>query len=157
MAEAERLITASERRVDEVETTINLALDLVADCFEMYRRAPEAVRRLLNQFFFERVLVDAQDVRKGYLRQAVQTLYGYIRETLDVVMEGYQRQAPAPSLCFPSSSKETTLVGLAGIEPATSALSVLRSNRLSYSPRAGWGTLHDPPKPPSAEGLAPSR
>ena len=26
------------------------------------------------------------------------------------------------------------LVGLAGIEPATSALSVLRSNRLSYSP-----------------------
>lgn len=25
-------------------------------------------------------------------------------------------------------------VGLAGIEPATSALSVLRSNRLSYSP-----------------------
>ena len=28
-------------------------------------------------------------------------------------------------------------VGLAGIEPATSALSVLRSNRLSYSPGAG--------------------
>jgi hypothetical protein len=27
-----------------------------------------------------------------------------------------------------------SLVGLAGIEPATSALSVLRSNRLSYSP-----------------------
>src|SRR5690242_13590340 len=29
------------------------------------------------------------------------------------------------------------VVGLAGIEPATSALSVLRSNRLSYSPGAG--------------------
>jgi hypothetical protein len=28
----------------------------------------------------------------------------------------------------------SVLVGLAGIEPATSALSVLRSNRLSYSP-----------------------
>jgi hypothetical protein len=32
-------------------------------------------------------------------------------------------------------------VGLAGIEPATSALSVLRSNRLSYSPAASAGSI----------------
>jgi hypothetical protein len=33
------------------------------------------------------------------------------------------------------------VVGLAGIEPATSALSVLRSNRLSYSPEDGKRSL----------------
>jgi hypothetical protein len=31
------------------------------------------------------------------------------------------------------------LVGVAGIEPATSALSGLRSNRLSYTPKNGGG------------------
>jgi len=36
---------------------------------------------------------------------------------------------------FGKPSTRTFTVGLAGIEPATSALSVLRSNRLSYSPR----------------------
>jgi hypothetical protein len=36
------------------------------------------------------------------------------------------------------------LVGLGGIEPPTSALSVLRSNRLSYSPATGWEIVHDP-------------
>jgi hypothetical protein len=35
----------------------------------------------------------------------------------------------------PSHKRAGQTVGLAGIEPATSALSVLRSNRLSYSPR----------------------
>jgi hypothetical protein len=34
-------------------------------------------------------------------------------------------------------------VGLGGIEPPTSALSVLRSNRLSYSPATEWMSLHD--------------
>src|SRR3984957_5519620 len=38
--------------------------------------------------------------------------------------------------CPPDSESGAlgSVVGLAGIEPATSALSVLRSNRLSYSP-----------------------
>jgi hypothetical protein len=62
-------------------------------------------------------------------------------------------------------------VGLAGIEPATSALSVLRSNRLSYSPelhRSGGiddtppaGTFGrcrftPPPRPPSGRQRPPS-
>ena len=49
-------------------------------------------------------------------------------------------------------------MGLAGIEPATSALSVLRSNRLSYSPRRpGWRTFEATPRllaaPPRERGL----
>ena len=59
---------------------------------------------------------------------------------------------PVPEPPSPGATRGTTprkrltrgnVVGLAGIEPATSALSVLRSNRLSYSPqlvpRAGQG------------------
>jgi hypothetical protein len=42
-------------------------------------------------------------------------------------------------------------VGLGGIEPPTSALSVLRSNRLSYSParHTEGERLHDPPRAPA--------
>jgi hypothetical protein len=41
-------------------------------------------------------------------------------------------------------------VGLGGIEPPTSALSVLRSNRLSYSPGVELPIVHDAPKRPLA-------
>ena len=62
VAEAERLLAASERRCDDLEATIRQDLDLVADCYELYLSAPESVRRLLNQFFFEKVLVDTDDI-----------------------------------------------------------------------------------------------
>ena len=49
-----------------------------------------------------------------------------------------------------SHSPGVSMVGLAGIEPATSALSVLRSNRLSYSPRSPvWRTYEATPRPPA--------
>ena len=47
------------------------------------------------------------------------------------------------------------MVGLAGIEPATSALSVLRSNRLSYSP-GGTGAPMLPETLPSGPGETPA-
>jgi hypothetical protein len=34
------------------------ALDLVENCYEAYRRAPDDIRRRFNQAFFERVVVD---------------------------------------------------------------------------------------------------
>ena len=49
------------------------------------------------------------------------------------------RRLPVPlsaSLTQPSLAVRAKLVGVAGIEPATSALSGLRSNRLSYTPEA---------------------
>jgi hypothetical protein len=45
-------------------------------------------------------------------------------------------------------------VGLAGIEPATSALSVLRSNRLSYSPEVGNNLFNDTIFPRHTQGPA---
>ncbi len=44
-------------------------------------------------------------------------------------------------------------VGLAGIEPATSALSVLRSNRLSYSP-VGSRSVSRGPRPPWSQSTS---
>ena len=76
----------------------------------------------------------------GRLSAPVEALYGYLAEKANERRPRYQRQTPAFDLCLAGhGSKTSTLVGLAGIEPATSALSVLRSNRLSYSPqKAGW-------------------
>ena len=54
--------------------------------------------------------------------------------TGDVGLAGFE-PATSPS-CKLSSATPTFHVGLAGFEPATSPLSGVRSNRLSYSPKA---------------------
>ena len=53
-----------------------------------------------------------------------------------------------------ASDQGSRRVGLAGIEPATSALSVLRSNRLSYSPSQVNNLFKDTIFPRHSSGLS---
>ena len=50
-----------DSRFDTVEKNLDRALELATDCATAYREAPESVRRMFNQVFFERVLVFPDD------------------------------------------------------------------------------------------------
>ena len=56
-AAAQRLLAAAERVFGHVEETLTLAMALVGRCDEVYRRGGPRIKRLMNQFFFAKLLV----------------------------------------------------------------------------------------------------
>ena len=56
----ERLST-TQVQTDSIRATLASALELARDCYEAYRGAPDHVRRMLNQAFFERIEVEVID------------------------------------------------------------------------------------------------
>ena len=54
----ERQLTAYQADIAEVRQRLAQALDLLEDCHRLYTAAPAHLKKLLNQVFFERVLVN---------------------------------------------------------------------------------------------------
>ena len=54
----ERQLTAYQADAAEVRQHLTQALDLLEDCHRLYTAAPDHLKKLLNQVFFERVLVN---------------------------------------------------------------------------------------------------
>ena len=54
----ERQLTAYQADAAEVRQHLTEALDLLEDCHRLYTAAPDHLKKLLNQVFFERVLVN---------------------------------------------------------------------------------------------------
>ena len=51
-------IKASSTHFDVVEGNLHIALDLLEDCATAYKSAPDHIKRLFNQAFFKRILVN---------------------------------------------------------------------------------------------------
>ncbi len=74
--QAQSLLTQAEHAFEDVEATIRAALELAVNLHDAYQRGGPQVRRLLNQFFFKRVLVGSGDVQVE-LSEPVEALYRY--------------------------------------------------------------------------------
>jgi hypothetical protein len=62
---AGHVLTTAEVTYGRIEETLNLALSFVGRCDELYRRGGPQIRRLSNQCFFEKLLVDDEEVAKA--------------------------------------------------------------------------------------------
>ena len=58
LGQIERQLTAYQADITEVRQRLTQALDLLEDCHRLYTAAPAHLKKLLNQVFFERVLVN---------------------------------------------------------------------------------------------------
>ena len=58
LGQIERQLTAYQADIAEVRQRLTQALDLLEDCHRLYTAAPAHLKKLLNQVFFERVLVN---------------------------------------------------------------------------------------------------
>ena len=58
LGQIERQLTAYQADAAEVRQHLTQALDLLEDCHRLYTAAPAHLKKLLNQVFFERVLVN---------------------------------------------------------------------------------------------------
>jgi site-specific DNA recombinase len=121
VAEAERVLAARQVAFTEIEDTLEKALGLAADCQRAYREAGPQVRRLFNQAFFKKLLVDGGGVRGGELTDGFAELLAE-----DLVKRIYERRA-SPAFSGVGSNKRN-LVEMTGFEPATSWLQTRRSS-----------------------------
>jgi len=132
------------------ETNLTHALTLARDCESAYRESSDKVRRQFNQVFFKRLLIDDNYEIDGELEEPFETLLGdEIRQAAALRMEselqrildegptgGDNKEASDPRLVLTGAMhaeseptphlvgglKENTMVGAAGLEPATSAV-----------------------------------
>jgi hypothetical protein len=111
----------------------DIILELAEDFGSAYAGASDSLRRL-NQTFFERIFVDTNRVTESQLTK------GYAAVAARAYASRFERRLPEPPFCGVGSTKEP-LVGLDGLEPSTSSLSGMRSNRLSYRPRMAGETV----------------
>ena len=58
LGQIERQLAAYQADITEVHQRLTQALDLLEDCHRLYTAAPDHLKKLLNQVFFERVLVN---------------------------------------------------------------------------------------------------
>ena len=131
---------------EKIESNLSRALDLTVDVAAAYRAAPESIKRLFNQAFFERILIVRDDnASEGF------TVAGILTAPFDTLLSSELRAAEAelraneqdktsashtadggpvvqhPGLSQAQGFSKTLLVEPRGIEPLTSCLQSRRS------------------------------
>ena len=129
LATAGALMTNSEIHWEELESNLERALSLASNLGASYRQADELVRRRINQAVFEQVLVEV-DGSVIYARMA-QPFCAFQDEEFRKWLAGGARGGRASQA---KGSNETTLVGRAGLEPATPCVSCKCATRLRQRP-----------------------
>ena len=105
--EAERVLATAQGVAGNIERVLAKALDLLGRVDEVYAGSGPQMRRLANQFFFERLLIDRGEVVGAELREPWATL---------------QEVAQDPPVSVGVRLDQGYMVPPAGLEPATSGL-----------------------------------
>jgi site-specific DNA recombinase len=121
LEQAERILETSEIIYEHIQSTLERCLDLLERVDEVYRLGSTRIRRLANQCFFTRLLLDGErdgpHVTGATLREPWATL---LAEDFQARMR-HNTTNPDHDR-FGRGSIMTTLVPPAGIEPATHGL-----------------------------------
>ncbi len=127
---AEAIIARLSVRFDDIEETLDLALDLTDDIQAAYAKASPTVRRLFNQAIFEWIKVSSEEVSEVSLTEPFRDLLA--ADLLEPVEAG----ASQPQSDQPQDRGDFLVAGsisgveveLAGLEPATSWVRSRRSS-----------------------------
>ena len=119
LGQAERILATSQVVYAKIEDTLTRALGLVGRVDEVYRTGGPRVRRLANQFFFERLLLSVEDdaahVAGAVLREPWATL---LAEDFQAQMATAAHNATNPGRDLVGrGSRMSALVPPVGLEP----------------------------------------
>jgi site-specific DNA recombinase len=129
IAQAEAHLETAERFSGDVQATLDMALDLLANCHRAYRKVPGHLRRQFNQALYERLLVHDDRITGAKIAEPFATLADPdLPQRLDGGATG--RTAASSG----GGSNEALKVGMAGFEPAASASRTLRANQTAPHP-----------------------
>ncbi len=88
--EVNYVLAAKNFEVAEAEELITMALDMVPNIQAAYKRSPDEVRRKSNHTFFERIIVDADGVRRSELTE------GFAAIAAQAFATQYEKEMPEP-------------------------------------------------------------
>ena len=138
--QATEVLTSAELGRENIESHLDLALDLMKNVYAAYEAAPEHIKRQINQSYFERVYFDVSDdiitINSSEFAKpfgALMTLTDRpekAMEKLNLSKPKNRTKRPASShepIFYADSSKESLMVGVRGLEPPTSASRTLRA------------------------------
>ena len=97
LRDVETRLSATVSEFETIEGNLGKALDLAADCGAAYQQAPDHIKRMFNQAFFEKIFVVQIDETLADVKIEAQ-----LREPFDVLLGDDLRQASQRS----SSSRE---------------------------------------------------
>jgi site-specific DNA recombinase len=115
----ERLETVTIHFSD-LEGNLESAMEMLENCYEAYRRAPDEIRRRFNQALFVRILVDQDGEIRSELAQPFEMILNS-----DVPAPGLapgKKKEPPTNISLVEGSREQHLVPLEGLEPPTVSL-----------------------------------
>jgi site-specific DNA recombinase len=117
---AEAILARLSLHFEDIDETLDLALDLTNDIQAVYIKASPTIRRLLNGAIFEQIRISAEDVVEVVLAEPFRDL---LADDLLDRLRAIENRAKAPTqepVSLVAGSMMGDLVGAAGFEPATS-------------------------------------
>ena len=104
----------------------------------LYEIAPPAVRRQLNEAFFQRLFVDDYGIAEDWQTDALRDIRGITvhEQSPSGSTAGALKLGGSDPTGLATSSSKTNLVGLTGFEPAASSSRTRRATKLRHSPIA---------------------
>ena len=104
----------------DLESNLESAMEMLENCYEAYRRAPDDIRRRFNQALFVRILVDEDGEIRSELAQPFEMILNP-GAPAPVIPLGNKKE-PRTKLSLVEGSREQLLVPLEGLEPPTVSL-----------------------------------
>ena len=131
LADIELRHTALEQNYEEVQQNLDMVLELAANVGKLYKTAPEHIKRLFNQIFFDKVLVHAHDDVKPEKTPLFEALLAPQTKQLAISSE-LLLTSDKRLLTYAKRLSNILLVHPARFERTTSGTANQRSIQLSY-------------------------
>jgi site-specific DNA recombinase len=134
---AEAHLSIAQQSSADVQSTLDKALDLLADCPRAYAKASGHLRRQWNQALFVRLFIHDEDVHSAEIAEPFATLTapdlngGDEQDPQNASETGPQNETAAN---IDGGSNKGHLVGAAGFEPATPCSQSRCATRLRHAP-----------------------
>lgn len=109
LAHINERLAAANVKIEAVQATLATALLLARDCFDAYRSASDAVRKLFNQAFFSRIVVTVEDEGADVTCELAEPFAMLLSDSNEELR---------PLAQHGRSSSNEVLEGRTGIEPA---------------------------------------
>ena len=117
MADIDTRFMALEQNYADVRQNLDMVLELATNAKKLYKTAPEHIKRMLNQAFFEKVLVHAHDDVQPKKTPVFEALLSAQTKQLAIASELFGQTLSDKMVSYARCLSKLLLVTLPGIEP----------------------------------------
>lgn len=100
MTDIETRFSALEQNYTDVKKNLDIVLELATDAKKLYAVAPNHIKKLLNQVFFEKVLVHAHDDVKPEKTPIFEALLSAQTKQLAISSELFGQSLPQKMISY---------------------------------------------------------